>query len=142
MVARLAGILHTTAAIQAFCDFGVQLLGYISEATQDRNGSRVDTGDSFVDTATAQLIIVEKELRETQYPSKSDAVQSGAEEELLENLRSSCVAVTKALFIRLRQWRDQSQDQRQWSKEDAETLETRLISFRETLQTPITHWLL
>lgn len=142
MVARLAGSVHTTAAIQAFCDFGVQLLGYISEATQDRNRSRVDTGDSFVDTTTAQLIRVEKDLQENQYPIKSDAAQLVPEEELLENLRSSCLAVTKVLFIRLRQWRDQSQGHRQWSKEDAETLEMRLISFRETLQNSITHWLL
>lgn len=142
MVERLKDSLHTAVAIQAFCDFGVELLGYISEAAQDRNRSRVDAGDSFVDTATAQLIRVEKDLRESHYPIKSDVVQLVAEEELLENLRSSCLAVTKALFIRLRQWRDQSQNQGQWSKEDAETLEARLILFREALKNLITHWLL
>lgn len=142
METRLASSLRVTAAIQAFCDFGVQLLGYISETTKDH--SHVDAGDHFIDTGTTQLIRVEKKLRENSV--EGDAVHLVAEERLLENLRSSCHAIAKVLFIRLRQLKDpkgqQSQAKRQWIKEDAETLEKRLISFRETLQSAITPWLL
>ncbi|KAH8700508.1 hypothetical protein BGW36DRAFT_425332 [Talaromyces proteolyticus] len=138
MERRLANSLQITAAIHTFCDFGVQLLGYISEVTE--NQSRVGARDDFVDTATRQLTRVEEQVRENSI--QIDAVQIAAEERLLENLRSSCHMVAKTLFIRLRQLKNaQSQVQTQWIKEDAEILETRLISFREALQS-IIPWLL